>query len=89
MESEALAIVNSVRTNRGVAAYPSLTLDNLLAERGRELFAEGLRRTDLVRYGKFLQPWHLKPASNQTRLVFPVPPADVLANPNLEQNPGY
>ncbi|WP_187262111.1 RagB/SusD family nutrient uptake outer membrane protein [Pontibacter beigongshangensis] len=89
MESEALAIVNSVRTNRGVAAYPSLTLDNLLAERGRELNAEGLRRTDLVRYGKFLQPWHLKPASDPKRLVFPVPPADVLANPNLEQNPGY
>ncbi|WP_240676100.1 RagB/SusD family nutrient uptake outer membrane protein [Botryobacter ruber] len=86
---EALAIVNNIRTLRGVTPFQQLTLDNLLAERGRELFWEGHRRADLIRFGKFLQAWHLKPASEPKRLVFPVPPADVLANPNLDQNPGY
>lgn len=87
--ADALEIVNEIRVNRGVDGFNELTLDNLLAERGRELYWEGHRRTDLIRFGKFLEPWHLKPASDPKYLVFAIPPADVLANPNLVQNPGY
>lgn len=88
-EEAARAIVNQIRTDRGVAEFEELTLDNLLDERGRELYWEGHRRNDLIRFGKFLEPWHLKEASDPKYLLFPIPPADVLANPNLKQNPGF
>ena len=61
----------------------------LLAERGRELYWEVVRRTDLIRFGMFMKPWALKPASDATHLVFPIPSSALAANPNLKQNPGY
>lgn len=85
----ALAIVNTVRTNRGASALASLTLDNLIDERGRELYLESWRRQDLIRFGKFLLPWQEKPASNPRYLLFPIPNGQLAANPNLVQNPGY
>jgi hypothetical protein len=85
----ALEIVNQIRNNRDVESFTELNLNNLLAERGRELYWEGHRRTDLIRFGKFLEPWHLKEASDPKYLLFPVPARDVLANPNLKQNPGF
>ena len=36
----ALGIVNEIRARAGVDAYASLDLDNLLAERGREMYVE-------------------------------------------------
>lgn len=86
---DALALVNQVRAVRGASALGNLTLDNLLAERGRELYWEGHRRSDLIRFGKFLQAWQEKPASGQERLLFPIPARSLAANPNLRQNPGY
>ncbi len=88
-ESEARTIVNSIRAKRGVADFTTLDLDNLLAERGRELYWEGHRRTDLIRFGKFLDAWHEKPASGTERLLFPIPESQLAVNPNLTQNPGY
>jgi starch-binding outer membrane protein, SusD/RagB family len=87
----ALGIVNFLRTHpsRGASALPSLTLDNLLDERGRELYWEGWRRNDLIRFGKFLGAWQEKPASGAERLLFPIPARSLSANPNLVQNPGY
>jgi hypothetical protein len=87
--SGALTIVNQIRANRGATALGALTLDDLLAERGRELYWEGWRRQDLIRFGKFLNAWQEKPASGPERLLFPIPAADLAVNPNLEQNPGY
>jgi starch-binding outer membrane protein, SusD/RagB family len=89
--STALAIVNYVRTHpsRGAAALSSLSLDNLIDERGREFYWEGLRRTDLVRFGKFSAAWQEKPASTSAQLIFPIPARSLAANPNLTQNPGY
>ncbi len=49
----ALSLVNEVRTRAGVEPLTELTADNLLAERGRELFAEGHRRNDMIRFGKY------------------------------------
>lgn len=86
---EALAIVNDIRTKRGVEAFAELTFDNLIDERGRELYWEGHRRQDLIRFGKFLEPWNEKPASGPERLLFPIPPTALAVNPNLTQNPGY
>lgn len=85
----ALDIVNQIRTVRNATSLTSITLDDLLAERGRELYWEGHRRTDLIRFGKYLQPWHDKPQSGPERLLFPIPGTAIASNPNLTQNPGY
>jgi hypothetical protein len=85
-----LTIVNQVRSKRGASALGSLNADNLLAERGREFYWEGNRRTDMIRFGKFLAPFQEKPAASGTeRLLFPIPASALAVNPNLEQNPGY
>src|SRR5437763_13141191 len=56
----ALTIVNQLRLKRGATAMASITLSGLLDERQRELYADGWRRQDLIRYGVYLQPWGLK-----------------------------
>ena len=85
----ALNIVNEIRAKRGAAALSSLDLDILIDERGRELYWEGWRRQDLIRFGKFLDAWNEKPASGTERLLFPIPATALAVNPNLTQNPGY
>ena len=85
----ALAIVNEIRASRNASELASLDADALLAERGRELYWEGHRRTDLIRFGRFLDAWEEKPASGPERLLFPIPAQSLAANPNLVQNPGY
>ncbi len=85
----ALTIVNELRGVRGASDLGSIDEASLLAERGRELYMEGWRRNDLIRYGKFLDAWQDKPASNPTYLLFPFPSAQIVANPDLVQNPGY
>lgn len=84
-----LLVVNQLRLKRGASALATLTLTNLLAERGRELYWEGWRRQDLIRFGKFLEPWALKPTDDPRNLLFPIPVNDLAVNPNLKQNPGY
>lgn len=84
----ALTLVNSVRTMRGATPFASLTLDNLLDERGREFFWEGVRRQDLIRFGQFLTPWQEKPVDDPKYLLFAIPD-NQLSNPNFKQNPGF
>lgn len=76
----------------------TLNLDRVLDERARELYWEGHRRTDLIRFGKFtggeyVWPWKNNipdgGATNERYNLFPIPSADLTANPNLTQNPGY
>ncbi|UKM66530.1 RagB/SusD family nutrient uptake outer membrane protein [Flavobacteriaceae bacterium GSB9] len=88
-ESGALDIVNELREARDLDPLTEINLDVLLDVRGRELYWEGHRRQDMIRFGKFLGSWTLKEASDAKYLVYPIPPADVLANSNLEQNEGY
>lgn len=85
----ALPLVNAIRAKRGVADLTSLTLDNLLDERGRELYWEGYRRQDLIRFGKYLLAYQEKPAADAHTLLFPIPSSQLAVNPNLTQNPGY
>ncbi|WP_324678297.1 RagB/SusD family nutrient uptake outer membrane protein [Hymenobacter sp. GOD-10R] len=87
-----LALVNSIRAHpsRNAGALPSLTLDILLDERGRELYLEEWRRQDMIRFGKFLGPIQEGPTSSSpTYLIFPIPNQQVAVNSNLTQNPGY
>ena len=76
------------------------TLDEVLDERGREFYAEGFRRSDLIRFHKFTgkaYPWEWKggdilgTAANieDFRALYPLPLAEVTANHNLKQNEGY
>ena len=93
----ALTIVNSIRAVRGATPLGALTLDNLLAERGREFYWEGWRRNDMIRFGKFLDPLPAGAGTTSTRstksgnerLIFAIPNQQLSVNPNLEQNPGY
>ncbi len=85
----ALTIVNEIRTARNAPQLMSIDADGMIDERGFELYWEGHRRTDLIRFGKFLNAWNEKPASDATRLLFPIPSAALAVNPNLTQNPGY
>lgn len=85
----ALTDINSVRTARGLNALSSINADELLDERSRELYWEGHRRQDLIRFGKFTDAWTNKPASNNDKLIFPIPQSAIDVNPNLTQNPGY
>ena len=75
----------------GVAYTPAtLTLDELLAERGREFIFEGFRRDDLIRFGKFTTAswWDHQP-TNATKALFPIPQRQLDLNSALKQNPGY
>ncbi|SHJ28062.1 SusD family protein [Hymenobacter daecheongensis DSM 21074] len=86
-----VAIVNAVRTHpsRGASALGSLSLDELLNERGRELYGESWRRQDMIRFGKFLQARPDKPQSAPKYLIYPIPQTQVDVNSNITQNPGY
>jgi len=97
--AEALSIVNTLHTARGAAAISAISLVNagnlydpttILEERQKELWWESWRREDMIRMGVFLLAWDLKTADvGTTYLLFPIPVNQVVANPNLKQNPGY
>ena len=87
--AQALQIVNNIRSQRNVDPLNSLSEEELLDERGRELWWEGHRRTDLIRFGKFLDAWNEKGTSDDNKVLFPIPERAVVNNPNLTQNPGY
>ncbi|WP_026260974.1 RagB/SusD family nutrient uptake outer membrane protein [Spirosoma luteum] len=85
----ALPDLNLVRARAGMPAYTTITLDELLAERGRELAWEQHRRQDLIRFGQYNKAWRFKPADQAFRNIFPIPKDQLSLNPNLKQNPGY
>jgi hypothetical protein len=100
-QAGALAELNRVRTlrnsaNPAVAASGQELRDAILRERLLEFAAEGKRRTDLIRHGKFLQRWSTTMANGKPDrtgsphlILFPVPATQIGANSNLRQNPGY
>ena len=101
--TSALGYVNAIRTRaygnaNGNITAAQLTLDFILDERSRELYWEGHRRTDLIRYAKFtggayLWPWKGKAfagtSTESFRDLYPIPSNDLGANPTLKQTPGY
>lgn len=98
-----LTYMNNIRTRAygnasGNISAGQLNLQYVLDERGRELYWEGHRRTDLVRYGllttgTYLWPWKGGVASgtavDSKYNIFPIPTSNIVANPNLTQNTGY
>ena len=87
---DALTLVNQVRARAGASDFTELTFDNLLEERARELYAEGHRRSDLIRFGKYLDArWEKPDVTPEFRELWPIPQAQIDANPNLDQNDGY
>ncbi len=75
--------INQIRSRAKVSNFTNASLDMILAERGREMFCEGHRRQDLIRFGKFLNGWWEKQPSLPERLTFPIPQWAIDANPNL------
>ena len=87
---DANQLVNRVRNRAGLSNLPAVTLDEIYDERGREFCWEGLRRQDMIRFGKFLLPHDFKTtASDSKYLLFPKSPATLANNKNLTQSPGY
>ena len=91
----ALILVNTLRAARQAPALTTMALvdpanvyttNTLLAERGREMYWEGCRRTDLIRFGVWNIAWRLKAADNGNFYVFPIPLDDLNSNPNLIPN---
>lgn len=101
--STAVDYINRIRTraygnNSGNITSSQLDLGFVLDERARELYWEGHRRTDLVRYGllttgTYLWPWKggvLGGSSVDDKYnIFPIPATNRTTNPNLTQNTGY
>ncbi|WP_029902591.1 RagB/SusD family nutrient uptake outer membrane protein [Prevotella sp. 10(H)] len=91
--TEALQLVNQVRTRNGnnpIPAFTVLTEENLLAERGREFAWEGWRRNDLIRFDKFNDVRDFITQKTDPKYkIFPIPTVHLKANPNMQQNPGY
>jgi len=86
----ALPDVNVIRARAGVSNLPALTDITFLAERGREMFQEGARRTDLIRFGRYNGTWWEKPVSTPNKNIFPIPQQQIqVSNGTLTQNPGY
>lgn len=75
--------INLIRTRAGVSSWTGATLQQLLAERGRELWVEGHRRQDMIRFGTFGNSSWERPANDASRTTFPIPKWAVDANPNL------
>lgn len=100
--ADAVTYINTLRERAygdtsGDINQSDLTLDFILSERSRELFWEGHRRTDLIRFGKFsdsgVWPWKGNVAQGVTteayRDLMPIPATDLGVNTNLQQNEGY
>ncbi len=95
--ASALADVNLVRAARSATTPPppltSMTLDILFRERGFELYWEMIRRTDMIRFGKYEDAWTEKTNTDKKKRIFPIPQTAIDGASNLpgylKQNDGY
>lgn len=98
--AKAKKYIDALRNRAHARPRASYTLNDVLDERARELYCEGLRRTDLIRFNQFggsqaTYNWELKGGSTngttfaKTYNVYPLPSSEVLSNKNLTQIDGY
>ena len=94
---DGLGAFNQVRARAGLPAVTALNAQLILDERGRELYQECWRRSDLSRFGQFTSGYNWQWKGNvkegkdveSYRTLFPIPDSDRLANTGLQQNQGY
>ena len=95
---QGLGYLNQVRERAGLPAQSAYTAEDLVRERGCELYLECWRRSDLIRFDRFTTNkylWSWKGGVKQGKAVgshmnlFPIPDKDLNSNDNLIQNPGY
>ncbi|MEO8110957.1 MAG: RagB/SusD family nutrient uptake outer membrane protein [Ginsengibacter sp.] len=90
MGQTALSLVNMVRAKRTTSPdLASVTLDDIYAERCRELAWETWHRNDMIRFGKFEDAYGFKTDAAVNHRIFPIPSVALANNPTLTQNPGY
>ena len=96
-ESEGKEAWNAVRERAGLGEC-TYSLDELLDERGRELYWESWRRSDLVRFDKLTSGdylWTWKGGVQEGTSVdshynlMPIPTSELNSNSKLSQNAGY
>ena len=94
---DGLSAINQVRERAGLSALTALSAQAVIDERGRELYQECWRRSDLIRFGLFTSGYNWQWKGNvkegrdveSFRTLFPIPDSDRLANTGLKQNTGY
>ena len=94
---DGLGAINQVRERAGLSALTALSAQAVIDERGRELYQECWRRSDLIRFGLFTSGYNWQWKGNvkegrdveSFRTLFPIPDSDRLANTGLKQNTGY
>lgn len=86
---DATAMVNALRAIRHTSERSSVDLPELLDERARELYTEGWRRNDMIRFGVYNDTWEFKENTEAYRVLYPIPATALVSNPNLVQNTGY
>ena len=98
IDAEGLEAFNAVRERAGLEPLSTVTLDDIIDERGREFYWENMRRQDLIRFGLFTTDdyvWEWKGGTYDGQGVddhfnlFPIPTTEINASGKLEQNPGY
>lgn len=96
-EAAALDDVNTIRAARTARVTPpaltEMNLELLFRERGFELYWENVRRTDMIRFGKYEGTWTEKTDSNPQKRIFPIPQNAIDGASELPgylvQNPSY
>lgn len=98
IETDILPLINELQQRAYGKAHDKtqwdITESFILDERARELYWEGYRRTDLIRYGKFTSGnssdlWQWKGGAkegtgvNDKFNIYPIPNTELTANPNL------
>ena len=97
-KAQGLSYLNQVRERAGVSALTDYDKVTIRDERGRELYQECWRRSDLIRLGYFTGSeyvWDWKGGDEKGtsvadyRAIFPIPASDLNANGNLTQHEAY
>ena len=94
--SQGLADVNQIRSRANVEPFVTLDMQKFADESGREFYQESHRRTNLVRWDKYTEPWWEKTTArggvvgDANKNLFPIPQSQIqAANGSLTQNAGY
>jgi hypothetical protein len=89
-QPDAVDYLNLVRDRANLDPLMTINEDVILAEKAKELYIEGQRRTDLIRFGKYGDAWWEKEMTDINCVsLWPIPQGQIDANPNLVQNPCY